>query len=154
VNHVNDAPRTRRGPVFWTSVVVGWVVMLAGLRGLLIDAALTQPADLARWFFGVAIVHDLFIAPVAYLCALLIRRVAPRAAVEPLQLGLAASALLVGFAWPLIGGYGRRPSNPTVLPLDYTRNVVVALVAIWAGATVAIVVSALRRTRSSRRETS
>jgi hypothetical protein len=153
VNRVNDAQRTRRGSVFWVGVAVGWGVMLAGLRGLLVDAALTQPPDLARWFFGAAIAHDLLIAPAAYLCALLVGRVVPRSAVVPVSLGLAASALLVGFTWPLLGAYGRRASNPTVLPLDYTRNVMVALAAIWGAVTVAIVVSVLRRRRGSARET-
>jgi hypothetical protein len=152
VNRADYARGTRHGPLFWAGVVVGWSLMLAGLRGLLVDAALTQPADLARWFFGAAIVHDVLVAPAAYLCAVLVGRLVPKTAVVPVWFGLAASALLVGFAWPLLGEYGRRASNPTVLPLDYARNVVVALVVIWSGVAIAVVVSALRRRRGSLRE--
>jgi hypothetical protein len=152
VNRADNSQGTRRGPLFWAGVTVGWSLMLAGLRGLLVDAALTQPADLARWFFAAAIVHDILIAPAAYLCAVLVGRFVPKTAVVPVWFGLAASALLVGFAWPLLAAYGRRASNPTVLPLDYTRNVVGALVVIWSGVAVAVVVSARRHKRAALRE--
>ena len=90
----------------------------------------------ARWFVGVAIVHDAFVAPAVFGVAWLAGRLLPRRAVVPVRLGLASTALVTLYAWPLVRGYGRAASNPTALPLDYRRNLVISLVAIWIAVAV------------------
>ena len=120
-----------RGRMFWASMMVGWAIVLFGIRGLFMDRAATAPAGFAKWFIGLAIVHDAFVAPVVFTVAWLAGRILPRRAVVPVRLGLATSGLLILYAWPLARGYGRRESNPSALPLDYGRNLIVSLITIW-----------------------
>jgi hypothetical protein len=136
------APRRHPRPA-WIGVAVGWALVVNGARGLLHDADATRPADAARWFAGLLLVHDAILVPVALLVGWAVGRLVPRVAVVPVRLGVAGSAVVLALAWPLVRGYGRRAANPTLLPLDYTRNLLIVLAAIWAVVGVAIVASVL-----------
>ncbi|MEO5843064.1 MAG: hypothetical protein ABIQ73_04810 [Acidimicrobiales bacterium] len=136
-----------RGRMFWGGMVVGWAIILFGIRGLFMDRAATTPAEFAKWFIGLAIVHDAFLAPAVFTVAWLAGRVLPRRAVVPVRLGLATSGLLILYAWPLARGYGRRESNPSALPLDYGRNLVVSLITIWILVGLWIAIAALQSQR-------
>ena len=120
-----------RGRMFWGGMVVGWAFILFGIRGLFMDRTATAPAGFAKWFIGLAIVHDALLAPLVLAVAWLVGRFLPRRAVAPLRLGLATSGLVILYAWPLARGYGRRESNPSALPLDYGRNLIVSLITLW-----------------------
>jgi hypothetical protein len=113
----------------------------------------TPPLGFARWFIGVAIVHDAFLAPAVLLIAWAIGRIFPRRAVVPVRLGLATTGLLVLYAWPLVRGYGRTESNPSALPLDYTRNLVISLLVIWLIVGIWIMASSLHDHRRGRGQT-
>lgn len=130
---------TRRGPSFWIGLVVGGAVMAYGLVGLLGASAATQPRNLGAFFLGAAIVHDAVVAPVVVLVGWLIARLLPPFVRPPVWFALALSGLLVAFTWPLVRAWGRRAANPTLLPLDYGRNVVIALVVIWVVALADII---------------
>jgi hypothetical protein len=134
----------RRGPSFWIGVAIGWALILIGVRGLIVDHDLTNPKNLFGWLIALAVLHDAFVAPVAYAAAIIAGRLLPPRAVVPVRVGLASTALLVVFAWPLVRGYGRRESNPTALPLDYGRNLVASLVVVWTAVAVWIVADVLR----------
>ena len=47
---------SRRGLL--VGLAVGLPVIAYGVRGLLVDADRTQPAELARWIVGAAVVND------------------------------------------------------------------------------------------------
>lgn len=80
------------------------------------------------WVVGLALAHDLLLAPAALLVAWLIHRAAPRVA-RGLGLGaLAISALVALYAYPLVRRFGAQPDNPTFLP----RNAGVGLAAVIA----------------------
>jgi hypothetical protein len=68
-------------------------------------------------------------------------------AVVPVRLGLATTGLLTLYAWPLVRGYGRAASNPTALPLDYSRNLVVSLIVTWTAVAAWIAAIAVRSRR-------
>ena len=125
------SPPERRRFGFWAGMAVGWPVMGFGLAGLLAEAADTRPGDLARWFISGAVVHDGLVAPVVCGAGWLLARAVPRALRGPVASGLVVSAVVVLYSWPFLRGYGRRPSNPSALPLDYAAGVAAVLAAVW-----------------------
>ena len=121
----------RRGPLFWLSAVAGWAVIFWGVRGALHHHIDTRPAELARFFVGGAVIHDLIFAPVVLGAGVLIARLVPgrwRAAVQAALLISGCAAL---FAWPEVRDYARVNHNPTSLPHNYTANLLVVVAAVW-----------------------
>ena len=141
MNVPTDAPRAH-GPTFWIGVVIGWAAIAFGVRGVFKDGG---AVGFGQWFIGVAIAHDVVVAPIAFATAWLAGRILPRHAVLPVRLGLASTGLLTLVTWPLLWGYGRAASNPTALPLDYRRNYAAALVAIWLAVAGSVAIGWIRR---------
>ncbi len=137
---VEAEPETSHGLTFWIGLVIGVAVMAYGLKGLLGASAATQPPDLAKFFIGAGIFHDAVFAPIVVIVGWLTLRVLPPVARNPVRIALALSVVLVVFTWPLVRRWGARESNPSLLPLDYGRNVVVGLITIWVVTAVAVAV--------------
>ncbi|WP_051426362.1 hypothetical protein [Jiangella gansuensis] len=140
---------TPSGPFFWTCLIAGAGIVGYGLAGAWADRADTRPADLVVWLAGSGVAHDVLVAPAVVVAALATRRL-PVAARLPVRLGLAASAMLTVLFWPVVRGWGRSPSVPSALPLDYGRNLVVVLVLLWLAVGVAVAVRAVRARRRER----
>ncbi|PWI41514.1 hypothetical protein [Streptomyces sp. ICBB 8177] len=124
---------------------LGLAAIGVGLSVLLTDPYIRDPWDVVRWLVGAVLLHDGVLVPVTLgVGALLVPRDGPRRG--PLRAGLLTAACLTVVALPAI--LTPRPSaNPTVLPLDYVRDWLVA-VGVVAGATgVMAAVRALRRRR-------
>ena len=139
----NDRPH---GLAFWSGAIGGVCLIAFGVGGLITDHQATKPPQLAIWFFGAGIAHDAVVAPIVVALGVLTRQL-PRLARTPVRLALAASALLTLLVWPLVQGWGVSASNPSALPLDYGRNLLAVLAALWtltAAATVTRVVSGRR----------
>ncbi len=136
-------------PLFWAGLAVGWAIMAVGIRSALSERLARAPA-LARFVLGFAVVHDFVVLPAAVVLAVLTARLVPAVARVPVRLALALSWLLVLISWPAARRYGARPDNPTVLPVDVGRNLVILLAAIWllAALDVARRVVGARRDRS------
>jgi hypothetical protein len=134
------AAETGHGVTFWIGLVLGVAIMAYGVKGLLGASDATQPPDLARFFIGAGIVHDAVFAPIVVLVGWLTLKVLPPVARNPVRIALALSVVLVVFTWPLVRRWGARDSNPSLLPLDYGRNVVVGLIVVWVVTGVAVVV--------------
>lgn len=145
-----SAPPTEDHPTrsFWIGLVVGGGIMAYGVVGLFDASPATQPSNLAAFLFGAGIVHDAVLAPVVVLVGWAVARVVPAWARPPVWFALAASGLLTLFSWPLVRGWGRREANPSLLPLDYGRNLVVALLVVWVVALGDVARRARRRSRS------
>ena len=139
---------TPSGPLFWTCLAVGAGIVGYGLAGAWTDRADTRPADLVVWLAGSGVAHDALVAP-ATIATVLATRWLPLAARLPVRLGLALSVLLTVLFWPVVRGWGRSPSVPSALPLDYGRNLLVVLALIWLATGVAVAVR-LRRGRAAR----
>lgn len=95
----------------------------------------SKPTVLVRWVVGLTLAHDLVLVPAVLLVGLVVRR-------RPwLAGGLLVSGVVALVAFPLVRGYGRRPGDPSALPRDYTRGLLVTLAAVWlltaAGAVLA-----------------
>jgi len=129
---------------FWLTLPIGLVFVGIGIHGLYQQRSAAPPAEVARWLAGAGILHDALLAPLFVVVGFATIRL-PEVARTPVRLALAASALLTAFAWPLVQGWGRRTTNPSALPLDYGRNLVVSVLAIWFLAAIAVAVRLRRR---------
>jgi hypothetical protein len=144
---VSAAPGRRHGgPAFWLALVPGWLIIAWAVRGLWRQRGGTVPRGFARWFLGAGLVHDLLWLPAVVVVAVATGRL-PASARWPVQAGLATTAVLTAFSWPLLRGYARRPSNPTVLPLEYGTAFATVVAVVWVVVAVAVVVPLVRRRR-------
>jgi len=144
---VKDA---RYGHVFWVGLVLGWAIIGFGVWGVIHTRAQAVPVALTAWLVGAAIVHDFLVAPVVFAVGIALRRSLKGRIRVSIQAGLLVSGVVLAYSFPLLLGYGRRPSNPTVQPNDYVVNVVVVLAAIWTAGFVWLLAGAHRARRGSR----
>jgi hypothetical protein len=135
-NPVSEVSETtsRRGLLI--GLAVGMPVIAYGIRGILVDADDTHPAELARWVLGPAVVHDALLAPVALAVGWALRRVVPSFAWPAVRAGLLSTVVLCLVAWPLVRGYGRSASIPSLFPRNYGTGLAAALAVVWLGVAV------------------
>ncbi|WP_440073391.1 hypothetical protein [Streptosporangium sp. OZ121] len=128
--------------------VAGIGLILLGFTGLLADADQTRPLSWALWFGGLVIAHDLLLVPLVLAAGLLVRRMR-----WPYRAATVVGALITVVALPVVLGFGRRPGNPSLLPLDYGVNLLGVLAVIAAGGLLADVFTRVRekRVREARR---
>lgn len=117
--------------VFWPLAGIGIAVMGYGLYGLFENSSRTHPSQWVRWFVGAAIAHDFVVAPIVIGVGVVVVRRVHGLLKAPLQGALIATGILVLLAYPFVRGYGRSPGNPTVLPNNYARGLVVVLAIVW-----------------------
>ena len=122
---------------FWLSLAAGWSVMAYGAWGFVSDVG--QPRQTAWWVVGTAVAHDAVFAPAVALVGAALVVVLPRWARGPVGLAMAATVVVAAFSYPLLRHFGRRTDNPSILPLDYPRNVAIVVGLIWTVALVALV---------------
>lgn len=124
----------RHGPAFWICLAIGGGCMAFGLVSLFSRAAATDPPNFAVFFVGLALVHDLVLAPIVIGVAWLLRRVTLRGVRGVLFGALAVSAIVAGFSIPFVAGWGIQPDNPSFLPRDYGLGLLVVLAWVWIAA--------------------
>ncbi|WP_018653899.1 hypothetical protein [Actinomadura flavalba] len=113
---------------------VGAAAILYGLLGIVRES---EPLGWLVWFAGMVIAHDLVALPLALAAGTLLSR-------WPWLRATAAACLVVTLiALPMVLRLGERPDNPSILPQDYGRNLVVVLA-------VMIVTASLVRMRRAR----
>jgi hypothetical protein len=138
------------GPVFWIAAAVGLSLVAFGVAGLLRNLDGEALRSWATLFGGGLLVHDGIVAPAAGLLSLLLVRLLPRWARPTLTAGLIVSALVLVIALPLVYPDDTRlANNPSLLPGDYDRALIVVLALVWT-VTLALLACA-RLTRSRRR---
>ncbi len=128
----------RAGPLFWISAGAGWAVMAFGLRGIFEHSLDTRPANLARFVVGGALLHDLVVAPLVIIAGVVVARAVPRRGRAVVQAALVISGIVALFSYPLVRAYGLAANNPTSLPHNYARNLLVVLGVVWAVAATAL----------------
>jgi hypothetical protein len=134
---------SRYGPLFWSCLAVGSVVMGFGLVSLLSRAGATKPLNFAAFYVGLALVHDLLLAPATIVIATIVRGVSPRVGRGLLFGALVVSAVVVLFSTPLLFRWGAQPDNPSFLPRNYALGLALVLAVVWVVAAVLL----LTRTR-------
>ncbi len=122
----------RPGPWFWGCLALGWAVIAFAIHGMVADRA--NPPRVFALVVGLNIVNDALVAPLLIAVAVLARRLVPRWALVPFDVGLIASAAVVLYAYPLVGSWGKSAAAGfTRLPFDYAHNLLVVLGCIWLG---------------------
>ena len=109
-----------------------------------------EPAEsrqFARFFVGAGIAHDFLWAPAAVALGLLTTRIGHPTIRRAARIGLAFTALLVLVSWGQVHRYGARVRNPSLLPLDYGRNLVALLAGLWLCVGAFAIVQSVRRRR-------
>jgi hypothetical protein len=96
-----------------------------------------RPGRQALFLLAVLVAHDAVLMPAFLLAGYLVGRHVPASWRASVQGGLIATAALGLVALPLVLGYGYRPDNPSALPRDYGRGLLVTLAVVW-GITVAV----------------
>jgi hypothetical protein len=142
-------PPEEHGRAFWASMAVGWAVMAAGVGGALFDAARANPPALALWLAGSLVAHDFLIAPLVFAVGIAVRRAVPAWARALVQAGLIVTGAVSLYSIPLLGGFGRDPGNPSILPGSYGPALLVTLGVVWAGVGVLLAWAWRGRRRAS-----
>src|SRR5947209_3825733 len=101
---------------------LGLAVMGIGLAILLTDPYIRDPLAVGRWLVGAVLLHDGVLVPLVLAIGAGLRVLPLRG---PLRGGLIIAGALTAVALPMILAPGT-PANPSVLPLDYLRNWLVA----------------------------
>jgi hypothetical protein len=123
--------------VRWAAGAVGLTAIGTGVWILLTDPFIHRPLYVVWWLAGAVALHDGVLVPVTLAVGALLRpRGAPRA-------GLVAAACVTAIALPVL--LAPHSPNPTVHPLDYPRDLLIALGGI---AVVTALASAWRGPRS------
>jgi hypothetical protein len=125
------ARRHRPHPAQVACLVVGWAVIVFALHGMISNPG-ANPSNLFRLLIGLNVVNDALVIPVVLAISLLVRRALPRWAILPVQVGLFASAVVVLYAYPLLGGWAHTArAGPSRLPHDYADSLAWVLGIIW-----------------------
>ncbi|MEQ6899526.1 hypothetical protein [Nocardioides sp. YIM 152588] len=121
-----------------TRLVVGGAgVLLAAYGGwlLLTRSSLGDLVSTALWLAGGVVAHDLLLAPLVIAAAWLGSRLLPSWARGPAVVAGLVLGTLTVMAIPVLGGWGRRADNPTLLDRDYWAG--------WGGLAALVVVAAV-----------
>jgi hypothetical protein len=131
----------RRVLVAIGAITIGYAVLSA-----IADPDITLPGVLI-FLAAVLILHDGVLLPITIGIGALLGRL-PLPARSPVRVAALISLPVAIVALPLVLGYGRSPDNPSILPLNYGRGLLLTAAAIWLPAAV-IVAIRLRRSRQS-----
>jgi len=112
-------------------VVVGVALLAIGGITLLNDVNPKRYIGLASWLIGALIIHDGIIAPTVFVIILFFRRANKRIPVVFLlivQGAIVIGSIIALLVVPEILKKAIGAANPTLLPLDYSTNLVVFLI--------------------------
>lgn len=131
--------------VRWTVGAVG--VLLAAYGGWLLLTRGHDRGDVVVWLASGVLLHDGVLALVTVALGTLAARLVPAPARAPVVVGLVVLGSTTLLAVPVLGGFGARADNPTLLDRDYRAG----WLALVAATTVVVAAAALVRSRRTRR---
>lgn len=136
---------------FWLGVAAGWSAICFGLWTMFQHRSLTNPRYTFELAVSANIIHDAIFAPAAFIGAYMFRRVVPDRFHGPLLWALYTSVMVLLVAYAPLRGFGRRPDNPSLLPLDYATATLTVLGVVWAVSALLIIIRLFRHHRPSPR---
>jgi len=128
--------------------VLGVAFLGIGAYALLSQVALDTLPNLILWLVGGLVVHDAILAPIVAVIGLFLSKSLPDGIRQIVQGGLIVAGVVALIALPVVIGGGKTETNPSLLPLDYSRNLIIVLIIIGA-ITGLFVLLRLLRHRSS-----
>jgi hypothetical protein len=131
---------------FVPALLVGLALISVGVRSALGNQRDSHPSALVAHVVGFDLAHDLLLAPIALFVGWIIKKILPPYARGPIRGAIAISSMFVVFAYPLVRRWGKRPGNPSTLPLPYGTNLAIIVGIVWITAAVIV---ARRRLRVS-----
>jgi hypothetical protein len=131
-----------------TRLLLGALGLVAGLYGawlLLSRQDRDQQTNAAVWLVSGVVLHDFVLAPVVLVLVVVGARVIPAAARAPAVVGLVVLGTVTMVAIPVLGGFGERSDNPTLLDRDYVVGWLVLAGLVVATVLLATLVRSRRR---------
>jgi hypothetical protein len=129
-----------------TLATIGVAVMGYAALGAARTPAI-MPIRQLRFMAVLLIGHDAALVPLFLVAGALVQRLVPAGGRAIVQAGLICSAAVTVVAFPLVLGRGRLADNPSALPRDYPRGLLLTLAVIWLAVAVTLAVKALRARR-------
>ena len=140
-------------------ILTGTAGLLFGLLVLFDTVRTTRLPGVALWIGAAIVLHDGVLAPIVFFCGILLRRAGRRVTgtiVLVVQGAIVVGSIMTLIVVPAIVAQSLSPANPSILPLDYGRNLALFWVAVALIATTwsAVLYARSRRAnqRSSRRQ--
>jgi hypothetical protein len=143
---MTSAPSPRRPSV--SRVLIGALGVAVAVRGvwmLLANQRFDQLFSAALWLGGGVLAHDAIIAPVALGLGWVLIRALPAWARGAAAAGGIVLGSLTLVAVPVLGAWGRRPDNASLLPRDYLLGWLAVFVVIIICSTAAALIVRARR---------
>jgi hypothetical protein len=103
-----------------------------------------HPTRNGTFLLAVLVLHDGLLLPVILVVGVLVHRLAPPRIRAIVQAALIATASVTLIAVPFVLGYGRIADNPSALPLNYARGLLLTLAAVWGTALGVLTIRAWR----------
>lgn len=121
-----------------TRLLLGVVGVAMGAFGALRFLQLDFPdiVDAALWLAGGVVLHDAILAPLTIGLTVLLTRVVPPSARTRVTVGLVVLVTVTITAIPVLGRFGERPDNATILDRNYTVGWLVFAVLVLVGTLV------------------
>jgi hypothetical protein len=120
----------------WLGYAFGGALVALGCAGLVLNL---DPVGWALWAGGILVAHDAVLVPVVLLAGVVVRR-----AGGPVRAGLIVAGLVTLATLPTVLALGRRADNPSILPLDYGRNLLIVLTLVGLITLVPRILAAVR----------
>jgi hypothetical protein len=133
-----------------TRLLIGAVGIVMAAFGVLrfLELGFPKIVDTVLWLAGGVVVHDAVIAPLTIGLTVLATRVVPPTARVRVTVALIVLATVTVTAVPVLGTFGARPDNPTLLPRNYLGGwLVFAALVVLTTLLARPVLRRLRRTR-------
>ena len=131
-------------------ILSGVVVIGFGVVLLLNNVAASSYPNLIVWLAAGVVLHDIVLATIVACVGWIIGKMVPIGYRAYVQGGCIVAGAVAIMSIPVVIGAGRKADNPSLLPLDYPRNLLIVLVVI---AVVTLVLAAVGQgQRSSTRE--
>jgi hypothetical protein len=146
-DQTDATPASGSAQVGATRWFLGGIGVLVGVYGaylLLSRQDLDQLVSAAIWAAGGVLVHDGLIALASLVAVAVGGRLLPRAARAPAAVAMVVLGSVTLVAVPVLGRFGARSDNPTLLDRDYWLGWSAIVVLVLAAAVVASVLRARR----------
>jgi hypothetical protein len=120
-------------------ILLGSVGMAYGAWLLLSTQDLGQIVEVMIWLAAAVVIHDGILAPAVLALGWLGGRLLPRAVARGAVTVLVLLGPVTLVAIPVLGRFGAKPDNPTLLDRDYVQGLLVfAILCVCAGVAVAL----------------